>query len=353
MAQRVAASLGGAHGGHLADALISSAVDLAAFEASVRSTPSGALRAGRMMVEQAERGVVEAIAQAVEVALPAQAMRWCDLGAAEGLPLIAGWDLRGGGAQRCVKLYVNASDASQASRRRLCAALAPAVASTLATPAVLGMNVLPQGAIETKLYLQSEDACALASVHTARAQELAAAARAEGADAGGIVSFDVADDTPRPRAFFVALREPPGAAPWRCVSALPGFDPAVIGSLLPFPPAPPRSAGIGLDDGCWTLYCKPRDSGRAPQSLEPLAIYRSADAEIGVFVEPNEHAARAFRRTTRHAISVRVREGAPSPHALEALVDWFAARVIDAERSGAELAGRLSDPPAPWRAIDA
>jgi hypothetical protein len=301
-----------------------------------------------MMVEQATREILDAIAQALAVRLPSHAVDWLQLAAAERLPLIAGWDLRGGGAQRCVKLYINASDASQATRHRLCAAVASGVA-VANPPAVLGMNVLPDGMVETKLYVQSDDAVALASSLNQRAQTLAAAARGEGADAGGVLSFDVVAATLHPRAFFVALREPPCAEAWRCVRSLPGYDPAALESLLPFPAAPPRSVGVSLDGGGWTLYCKPRDSGRAPQSLEPVAIYRSGDAEVGVFVEPTQHARRAFRRTERHAISVRVREGSPAPYALEALVDWFAGRLGAAElTSGLSL----SDPPPPWRRVD-
>jgi hypothetical protein len=296
--------------------------------------------------------VVGAIADALDVALPPVASRWLTLAEQERVPLIAGWDLRGGGAARCVKLYVNASDASRAVRARLSAALAPDVAGG-DDPAVLGMNARPDGVTETKIYRQSADAVTLASELGAAARSLAAAARQEGADAGGVVSFDATGAALRPRAFFVALREPLAGAQWQCVRSLPGYDAGRIAALLPFTPAPPRSIGISIGDGTWTLYCKPQGSSRAPEALEPAAVFRLGDAEIGVFVEPTEHAARAFRRTERHAVSVRVRAGAaPAPQALESLIDWFTARLRAAERAGARVAAHLADPPAPWRLAD-
>jgi hypothetical protein len=217
----------------------------------------------------------------------------------------------------------------------------------------MGMNARADGIVETKLYVQSADVIELANGLGERARDLAAAARDEGAEAGGVLSFDVVAGALRPRAFFVALREPPDEAGWRCVRSLPGYDPRTIESLLPFAPAPPRSLGVALDGGAWTLYCKPRDSGRAPETLEPAAIFRLGNVEVGVFVEPTERAARAFRRTERHAVSVRVREGTPAPRMIESLVDWFTARLRAAERDGAPLAKRLADPPAPWRLVAA
>jgi hypothetical protein len=214
--------------------------------------------------------------------------------------------------------------------------------------AVLGMNAGADGVTETKFYVQSADAVALASKLGGHAQALAESARSEAADAGAVLSFDVNDHSLRPRAFFVALREPSDQVGWRCVRSLPGYDARAIESLLPFAPAPPRSLGIALGGEAWTLYCKPRGSGRAPEALEPVAIFRTSEAEVGVFVEPTEHAARAFRRTERYAISVRVRDGAPAPRALESLVDWFTSCLRAAELADVPGMPRLVDPPAPW-----
>ena len=165
-----------------------------------------------------------------------------------------------------------------------------------------------------------------------------------------MLSLDVAaGGRTSPRAFFVALREP-ARDPWTCVRALPGFDAARIAAVLPFAPAPPRSVGIALDHDEWTLYCKPRDTGGAPQSLEPTTVFRDGELEVGVFVEPNEAAPRAFRRTDRSAVSIRVRQGEPIPHRLESLVDWFTERLRAAEAEGTRP--RLADPPPPWHAVD-
>jgi len=310
-------------------------------------------RAGRVMIEGASPDVVDAIAQALDVVLPPHTTPWLDVAGREGVPIIAGWDLRGGGNNRCVKLYVNASDASRGARTRLCAALTPGVAGDYGPPAVVGMNARADGVTETKLYVQSADAVALANGLGKRARALAAAAFEESADAGGVLSFDATGGALRPRAFFVALREPPDQLGWRCVRTLAGYDPRIIESLLPFAAAPPRSVGISLNDAAWTLYCKPRDSGRAPETLEPVAIFRVGDTEVGVFVEPIEHAARAFDRTARHAVIVRVRDGAPLPLAIESLVDWFTARLRAAECDGSSIAMCLADPPPPWRIVDA
>ena len=211
------------------------------------------------------------------------------------------------------------------------------------------MNVHADGTVETKIYLQSADAVALAEGLGPRSSRLAADARAERADAGGVLSFDVTDGNTSPRAFFIALREPPRDL-WRCVLALPGFDADEIEAGMPFAPAPPRSVGVALDRDEWTLYCKPRDSFGAPQSLEPTTVFRDGDLEVGVFVEPNEAAPRAFRRTERSAVSIRVRQGSPVPHHLESLVDWFTDRLSAAEAAGTRPC--LTDPPAPWHAVD-
>ena len=356
LAHRVAATLVGDAGddaGALAACFHTSVRDAASYETSVRCTTDGQLVAGRMMIEQASRPVVDAIARALDVALPADAERWLSVAAEERLPIIAGWDQRGSRHQRCIKLYVNASDASRDVRARVCAVAGIALPPAQDSPAVIGMNARADGVVERKVYLQGRDAVALAEPHGSAARQLAAVAREENADAGGVLSFELDGPVPRARAFFVALREPPDSAPWRCVEGLAGYDAALIETLLPFSPAAPRSVGISLSDGTWTLYCKPRGSTRAPETLEPAAVFRAGGVEVGVFVEPTHHAARAFRRTEHHAVSVRVRAGtAPAPRALDELIDWFAACLRIAERTGEDVAGRIQTPPPPWRLVD-
>ena len=348
LAARVAATLPGGASTALAESLCAAVDDAACYEASVRRGAAG-VRAGRMMIEQSSGDLVAAIAAALDMELPAAATRWIESAAVEELPLIAGWDLRHGGGERTLKLYVNASDASRQKRARLCAALMPELDDREA-PAVLGLNARADGSVETKIYLQSSDAVALAERVGARASRLATDARAERADAGSVLSLDVgAGGRTSPRAFFIALREPPRDL-WACVRALPGFDADEIGAALPFAPAPPRSVGIALDRDEWTLYCKPRDTGGAPHSLEPATVFRDGNIEVGVFVEPNGTAARAFRRTERSAVSIRVRQGEPIPHHIERLIDWFTERLRAAEVAGVQPC--LADPPSPWHAVD-
>lgn len=344
LARRVAATLAPPDDA-LRSALAETVHEPGAYEASVRGG-TGTLRAGRMMIERAQAVLLDAIALGLDVPIPSRARLWVERCVRDGLPLILGWDRRDGGARRCAKVYVNASDASSAVRRSLVADLVPELTAGPAEgAAVLGINACANGSLETKAYVQSKDATALAGPLAARARDLAAAARAEGADAGGVVSFDIEGDALRPRAFFVALREPVPGHTWACVRALPGWDEADVAALLPFPAAAPRSVGVALGGPEWTVYHKPRGSMSAPESLEPAAIFSSGAGEVGVFVEPAERAGRAFRRTEQHAISVRVRAGSPSGASLEALVDWFAL-VVRAEERGA--APDVGGPPAPW-----
>jgi hypothetical protein len=305
-----------------------------------------------MMIEQASAELLEPLAQALGIVLPETKSLWLEHARTEGVPLIAGWDLRGRSGERCVKLYLNASDASRLVRTRLCRALAHGVTSDGEPPAVIGMNMRGDGVVETKLYVQSADAMGLALRVGAAAQALARAVREEGADAGGVLSFDAANDGLRPRAFFVALREP-GRGTWRCIRSLPGYDACTMESLLPFAPAPPRSVGISLANDAWTLYFKPENSSRAPEALEPAATFCFGEVEVGVFVEPTAHAKRAFRRTERHAVSVRVRHGTPPAAAVELLIDWFTVRLRAAESDGSSIAARVTDPPFPWRIVGA
>jgi hypothetical protein len=307
-----------------------------------------------MLSARASPANVEDIARLLGIELLPEATRWLDLAVQQGLLVIAGWSCRGGG-QPCVKLYVNASEASIAARARLLAVLAPDLTAGTEPPAVMGMNARADGVVETKLYVQSADPVALAERVGTRALALAHAARGEGADAGGVLSFDLEDGRALcARAFFVALREPANGD-WQCVRSVPGYDREHFASLLPFSPAPPRSIGIALSgEETWTLYCKPRHSGRAPEAVEPTAIFSVGDAEVGVFLESTEHAARTFSRlsrTERHAVSVRILAGAPIPRDLESLVEWVTAALRGAERDNALITERLRFPPQPWRRV--
>ncbi len=353
LARQVATSLAGRSCEHLAAALVAGVMDPASYEASVRVDSDGRMRAGRMMVERATPAVLEAIAAELEVALPDETSLWLDIARSEAVPVIAGWDCRGRTERRCVKLYLNASDASRAARSRILASLSKDPAGLDEPPAVIGINARADGQVETKIYIQSSNALSLADGLSNAARVLAAAAQGEGADAGAVVSMDVGSDGDLvPRAFFVALREPEERENWGCVRSLPGYDGDAIKALLPFVPAPPRSVGVSLSDASWTLYCKPLNSGCAPEALEPAAVFRDGVAEVGVFIAPTERSERAFRRTAHHAVSIRVRDGEPSPPALESLVDWFTGRLLESESRGTALGACLVDPPSPWHFVD-
>lgn len=338
----------------LVAALLAAPLEASCFEASVRCH-QGQLRAGRMMIERASLAVVIAVAESLRIPLSEPVASGMALAQEQGLPLITGWDRRQGDGPPCLKLYVNASDASQSLRGEIRRRLLPGVRKGdlgESEPALVGWNLPALGPPETKIYLQGADAVAMASGLTSEARALAAEARREGAEAGGVLSLDVGVRV-HPRAFFVALREPPQGQWWEFLRSLDGFNEASVIAAFPFPPAPPRSVGISLSGSLseWTLYAKPRASGSAPRRLEPTAVFRSPSAEVGIFVEPVATAARAFRRTEHHAVSVRVRHGSPVPEEIEALVDWFAAG-LGQDDPAQPPARRWTSPPAPWKFVD-
>ncbi len=330
-------------------ALRNPSLTAASFESSVRGGKGCELTAGRIMVERSPPELFAAIAKALGVSPSRGADEYLEIAERENVPIIVGWDTRGGGVQRCAKLYINASDVSRRTRSAICAELLSDRCFE-EPPAVLGLNCRADGIEEKKAYLQQADAVALSQTVSESATRLARAAQRDGASSGGVLSLDVHSDSVVPRAFFVALREPPQATTWQCVEELPGYDTAEIDEILPFEPAAPRSIGISLVDDRWTAYFKPSGSSRAPESLEPLAIFASDLGEVGLFVEPTAGAERAFRRTQRHAISCRIRSGEPPPEHLENLVDWFCIRIDEAEpRNLADL--EIDSPPSPWHLL--
>jgi len=306
-------------GPHLATALRSLGVADAQLELSVRRA-GDALRADRVMIERAPVASIDPILAAMGLARGAGVDALLDAGAE--LPLITGWDRARGAA----KIYVNASDASDAARASLAARLG------LAGPAhVVGLNVLPDGREELKRYVQS--ARGEPPFHGAR---LVASA---GPLCGGVVRSERADGAPR--AWFVALREAPARALDAAFGWLPGFRWAAVEAALPFAPAPPRSIGIAWERPSeWTVYVKPRGAGEpAVWSLEPLAVFTDGVGEVAVHLGPAD--APAYAVVGERSVSYRVRGGTPSAAQITRLLDWVVARLADA--------GPLEDPPAPWR----
>src|SRR5262249_56834695 len=103
----------------------------------------------------------------------------------EGVARGSGGARGGGGGDRCVKLYVNASDASRAARARLCTELAPGAFDDHDAAAVIGMNARADGRIERKLYVQAADALELADRARGPARPRGDAGPDEAAEAGG------------------------------------------------------------------------------------------------------------------------------------------------------------------------
>lgn len=316
-------------------------------EASVRLSASGA-RCGRVMIERVGAELFFAACAALEVTPPPVALRLIDACRHEGLPLIAGWDT---GPPRCwVKLYANASDASRSSRNRLAEQLGAPLAGAPLAPHVIGLN-LGTGAMEAKLYVQAEPGRAALPSHHDAALDWERRAMALGAAAGNVVSWDLAGP-PRPRAFFIATRRHAEGAVARLLDEIPGWS-ADTARALPFPPGPARSIGVSLaGEPSWTVYFKPRGAQLPVALLEPTLRCRAGAVEVGVFVEPDPDAPRAFLRTARHAISYRAAEGVADGPDVDILMRWVGARVLQAEAAGGPVGAALGSPPPPWRLVE-
>jgi hypothetical protein len=316
-------------------------------EGSVRRGESG-LRAGRVMLESVPFSVVAEVAAALDVPVPPGVVELAQRANAEGLPLIAGWDI--GDAEPRAKLYLNASDAAPAVRTRLATAALEGRAAAIADPHVIGVDLHRTRPPELKLYRQDRDAERLAGVAGPAATSLARRALDAGACAGAVLSWN-SDSTLR--AFFIATRAGAERGIEALVAALPGWERAPVPALLGFEPGAARSIGLSVaDPSQWTVYFKQR--GVAPLAqLEAAACFRTGAVEVGLFIEPASLVPRAYARTRAHALSFRAREGQPAPHDIEALMAWAFERVTQAERAGGpvDAALRSAAPPAPWREV--
>ncbi len=325
MRAAIEASLRGSAWAAKADALVAlladASIDEARLEASVRGDASGAARGGRMMIERVRPAEARAVLGALGVELTAVDEALLEWAEAHGQPTIVGWD-----ASReppVAKLYVNASDASESHRRSLGALL-----EVERAPHVVGVNL--GGAVrETKLYEQ----------HAEAPDELPAPLEgwARQAPIGGwVVSFDAPALTRR--AVFAALRPTEGAPE---LKTLPGWGNAHI-DALPFPIGFAKSVGYDAAGLRWVAYVKPRGAAPAAHDLEPVAVLRCAEGELGIFVEPR--GGRAYLEVGERALSYRLREGEPSRAAIEAAMQWAAGEVEDG--------GSWTDPPVPWERVD-
>jgi hypothetical protein len=307
--------------------LANEGVDETRLEASVRGDAGGAARGGRMMVERVRPGLAGALVELLGPCLEEDDDALLSWASARGQPTIVGWDV--GRDPPVMKLYVNASDASEALRREL-----GAVLGLDRAPHVVGVNLgdEPEDR-ELKIYEQHADA-----------PEGVPEALARWAVAAPVAGWVVSLDAPalRPRAYFAALRPTEGAPE---LERLPGWSEGHA-AALPFPIGFAKSVGFDPTGEHWVAYVKPAGAQPAGHDLEPAICLRSPSAEIGIFVEPA--GGRAYARVGDRALSYRVREGAPEPAAIEAAMGWAVATLERAEGGAPEW----SAPPEPWEVTD-
>lgn len=320
----------------LADELVELIADSASPEASVRWTPSGGVRAGRMMLERSSRTAAERVASALGLRWAPECERLLQAVERLRLPLIVGWDV--GGDSPALKLYANASDAAQSLREELLTALDSA---GLGQAEVIGLNV-ERARVVRKLYHQRRSFAALGVSGVPEA--LASFAPA----AGWVRSSDVFGATTTTRAVFVAVPPDGQRRADELLQDLTGLAFGELSRAMPFAPGAVRQIGWS-PDGSVTVYAKPVGAA-PPVELRPVAIFATDDAEVGLHVEPNELSPRAFTRSDRHALSFRARAGHSDAQALTTLGAWARQRVADAERTGQPR--DWSSPPAPWRRVE-
>lgn len=312
-----------------ADAVVAAleGVELSTLEASLRGG-DGPVRGGRMMIERMSPEALVPLLGALAVPRGPVVEQLLRQAVELGVPLIGGWD----GDARVAKVYLNASDASESLRRRAREAVSRVGPDA---PHVIGVNVGADGEEEIKLYLQHRTLPAEAPPALHR--------YAEGRTlAGAVSSVRVAPGTPVTKAWFVAL-PPDEGDPTR---ALPGWSDEAAARLAPFSLGYVTQVGWAADDSAWTIYFKPAGVPERFGALDAELAFRCADAELGIHLEPVERAPKAYARTSRHAVSYRVRAGRPEPLRVEALMAWVVASLV-AEESGGP-APDWSSPPAPW-----
>lgn len=321
-----------AHGARIARLLDEYGMGFDVIEASVRHGRGQSCSGGRMMIARLDSRQARAVLSPL-VSLPPIAEKILEVATSERLLTIAGWDVS---SRPVAKLYLNASDASVATRTRARRALIGHTEGPEA-PHVIGLNLSHEGT-EVKLYEQN------AHPWEDTPRPLAEWAATQPAS-GFVRSTQIGEGGPRPKAWFVGLRGSAGAfAP-----SWPGSDRASIIEAAPFEPGRITSVGISSSSAPhWTVYFKP--TGQALSwSLEPVASFSDGTCEVGLYLEPSTPARRAYARTERWSISFRLREGKPRRAMIERLMSWYLETV---ETHTDDPASHLHSPPEPWYAVD-
>ncbi|HJL32861.1 MAG TPA: hypothetical protein RMI62_27470, partial [Polyangiaceae bacterium LLY-WYZ-15_(1-7)] len=132
---------------------------------------------------------------------------------------------------------------------------------------------------------------------------------------------------------------------------LPGWDDATARAALPFAPGLVKSVGADVA-GRFTVYVKPRAHDGALFRLDPVLCLAGPRGEIGLFVEPAS-APRAWARTGEHALSYRVRAGAPGRAEVERAMRWALAQLEAGALPPTPSAAALAEPPEGWRVVAA
>ncbi len=301
---------------------------LAQLEASVRGGAAG-LRGSRMMVEGLSPDVAHALLAALSPALGPCSEALLALARREGVPIIAGWDAAAG----VVKVYLNATDASDRLRRRYAAALAGFGPDA---PHVIGVN-LGTGGETLKVYRQHPG--------LPPSSPRALVAWAEGRRlAGGVECVARYETGARLRACFAALR----SGEENLGRGLSGWDGNALSRLAPFEPGRVTTLGMDASGRRWTVYFKPKGltESSSPWRIDPDAVFRHPTGEVGIYLEPKETASRAYGTAGPYAVSYRPREGRVAGPEIDRLMTWVLRQLAE----GASQ--RLEDPPGPWVRVD-
>lgn len=311
-------------------------------EASLRGGDGLPVTGGRMMLERQSPAAARALFEVLPVAPPRLADAFLEAAETHALPLITGWDTDT--SEPRGKLYLNLSDASAEVRRQLTGAtFGEALADTPAH--VLGLNVFADGE-EPKLYVQPDT---LPDEAPAALRERVAASPED--VAGYVTSYDLTGGGLVPRAWFVGLRPlPPEEADW--LPALPGWDDVAVAGAAPFHAGYITSVGFSTGGDRWTVYYKHPSYQGFNWRLDPVAVFRSPGGELGVYLEPDALAERAYGRIGGYALSYRIREGQPEPEDIDHLMDWVAGRVAAGELDPETPPRTTEPPPEPWHAIE-